>query len=82
MSRFGFLLDNAEIVDTRHQGSVTLLTVHSSGATKRAALRGARKEASSIIPAHQQNVINSTEVGGNGFFREQWMFTISSNGET
>lgn len=80
MTRFGFLLDSAEVTEVRERGRITLVTVHSRGATKRAAMRGARKEATSIIPAHRQDFINELQLS-EGFLGEQWMFTIANDGD-
>lgn len=74
--RLGLLLDNAEIVDHQTKGKTTVLTIQARGVTKRACKRGAKKEASSVIPATEQNIINETEMKS-GRFNESWMLTIA-----
>lgn len=80
MVRFGILMDNAEIVDEQKKGETLVLTVQARGVSKNAAKRGARKEASSLIPVVEQNFINSTKEKS-GRMNEMWLFTISDNGD-
>jgi len=80
MTRLGFILGNADIVDVREKGSVTVLTVVSSAPTKRSAKRGARAEASTIIPITQQNFIKESK-NEKSYFRDVWRFNISDDGD-
>jgi len=76
MYNFGIIRDNAEIVDTQTKGKNTVLTVQAIGVTKRACKRGARKEATDLIPLPKQNVVNSTKLRS-GSSNKKWLFTIS-----
>jgi hypothetical protein len=76
MVRFGILLDNAEIVDKQKKGETFVLTVQARGVSKNAAKRGARKEASSLIPLKDQNIINETQEKSSAMDKH-WLFTIA-----
>lgn len=78
--RLGLLAPNAKTVDVRQRGSVTIMDVEARGLTKRAAKRGARKEASSLVPVTRQNFINATELSTKGL-GSKYLFTISDNGD-
>jgi len=78
MTRFGFIAPNAETVDVRDKGTVTVMDVQARGVTKRAAKRGARKEASSLIPITEQNFINETKLGSKGM-GSKYLFTITDS---
>lgn len=77
MFNLGLIRSNAEIVDVQNKGTTTILTVQAVGVTKRSAKRGARKEASSLIPIYDQTVVNSTKIRGTNR-QGKWLFTISS----
>jgi len=76
MYNFGIVRDNAETIDVQTKGSTTVLTVQAVGVTKRACKRGARKEASDLIPIPRQTVVNSTKLRSSTS-NKKWMFTIS-----
>lgn len=74
--RLGVLLDNADIIDYRTKGEIQIVQVRSSGLTKRACKRGARKEATKYIPLPQQEVINSTKLSSPRM-GSTWLFTVT-----
>jgi hypothetical protein len=74
--KFGVIRGNAELVDTQNKGTTTLLTVQATAISKRAAKRGAKLEAMSLIPLTDQTVVNSTQLRGTGR-NSKWLFTIS-----
>lgn len=78
--RFGIILPNAEIVDQETRGGVLIIKILATGLTKNACKRGARKEASSLIPAINQNFINEAKESSKGV-GQRWLFTVSDNGD-
>ena len=76
MFNFGFIRGNAEIVDTQNKGTETVLTIQATGINKRAAKRGAKREATDLIPLFQQTIVNSTQLRSTGR-KDKWLFTVS-----
>lgn len=77
MVRFGLVRDNAELIDDEFRGDVRILRYEAIGVTKNAAVRGARKEASSIIPVRDQELLNVSKIGKRGV-NVAYLVTISN----
>jgi len=77
MIRLGFIAGNADLIDHETRGSTVILKYIARGASKRAAVRGARKEATDIIPLMDQQVINTTRDSGSRF-DQRWIVTVSN----
>lgn len=78
MVRFGIIRSNAELIDDEQRGDIRILRYEAIGVTRRAAIRGAKKEASSLIPIPRQDVLNVTKIGGDRGANDAYIVTISN----
>lgn len=78
MVRFGFIRSNAELIDHERRGEVTILKYEAIGVTKGSAIRGAKREARSIIPMTDQEVINVKRLDGRSRGDNAYLIAITN----
>lgn len=76
MPHFGFVRQNAEVIETEERGDIDIVRVKAIGATRNAAIRGARREADALIPVRFQEVLNVTKEERPGI-DDSYLVTIS-----
>lgn len=75
----GFTGLGAEIIEHEQRGEERVMQVLSRAVTRRAAIRGAKAEASALIPVRDQEVIRVLEDRKLGPFSTRYLITIGHN---